>query len=148
MISDIVEEQFDDLLYECDVREEQYYFNESLKEKGLNNEKQYLLDRMLPIIKKKEYKYYCIYNYCSPVKAGGIGAVAGIGGGAGYMNMGHYTLYGSNEKPFSKSMLLKVPFGNNPWKKEIQAKKLKTSLTANITKKSDLPNELKKYVIE
>ena len=109
-----------------------------------------MMAKFSSIINKEEYKYYAIYNYCNPYKAAGIGALAGSGGSSGYINMGHYTLYGSNIKPFSKQMLssAKAATVGNPWKKEMKAKTLKGYSQNYIKKKSDIPQKLQKYVIE
>ena len=134
--------------------------------KVLKKEEQKLIDKFMPIIKAKEYRYYCIYNYLNPYKNAYTGAVgtsigivagspvvAGVAGGiaAGkYAASGHYTLYGSNVKPFSKNMLSKErsAVAGNPWKSEMKARQLKTSYTTVILKKSQIPSKLQKYVIE
>ena len=108
-----------------------------------------MLLKMLPIIKRKEYKYYCIYNYLNPFISATMSGVSGnIGAAASYNNMGHFTLYGPNVKQFSTSMLsLGKSMVGNPWKKEMGAKQLKAVTSNIIKKKEDVPKELQKYVI-
>jgi hypothetical protein len=151
-MQDLLEEYMDQVIDEVYIMEIEF----KSKEEIIQSEQKMLIDKFMPIINKKEYKYYCIYNFCNPLKSaavgGALGAVAGnagAGAAASYVNAGHYTLYGSNEKPFSLNMLSvgKSMIGN-PWKSEMKAKQLKASLTTYLKKKSQIPSQLSKYVIE
>ena len=143
-MEDILEAYIDQTIKEYE------YLSEVNKQEGKKAEQELMLRKFTEIIEKKEYKYYCIHDYNNPYKAGLIGAAGGGGAAAAYnATMGHFTLYGSNEKPFTKDMLSlgRASFAGNPWKKEMKAKTLKSLSTVYIVRKSDIPSSLQKYVI-
>ena len=178
VLNEALEDYFNELELRQEVEEEyNYIINEANAGKKIGDKFSKLMDinseiakskkkkeiekfknKMLAIINKKKYKYYCIYDFYNPVKGALFFATAGskyvsVSSANSVKNLyksyAHYTLFGSNKRPFTKSMLADPirQASGKCWKKEMKAKVLKSTITSYLVKDYLIPSCLKKYLL-
>lgn len=88
-----------------------------------------LLNKFKEAIKNNKYKYYAVTATCIYVN--------------GAYDHTTFILYGSNVRPFTKADKGFI----RAWKKDMQAKRLMTHLGMYMEKMSEIPPEVRKYII-